>query len=367
MRNSKSLVGKFFTRRRTVFLSLIMYALVFLANGADASGYRGGFANAWESSWIVASGSVTFLDAETDHAVRQKGKYQLQIDKCYKGKFENREIVFYDLSYRSFGGLNLTSGSVYLLFLQDFTARKKSVVRKNLSKNIVTCLWAVKITGDTRNEIESAITLYQNYQRLEDPEERKSYLLEQLDEGNRYVSPYFGREILINKVVEAIPHFEKQLASGSEPERLDAASRLRILGHQDIGDCLIDWLRDSQWKDKAGVILELGRLGMKNAIPEIRKFVYSDNDLLAVRARTTLLEFGEPDAKALLFDTIKTSTSHAARLNAIHALNWNYAGTFTADEIKLVEILTQDKDDSVRRVAGFILEKNKKKQNRPNN
>jgi len=349
---------------RNISLQFVVaiFSLLLLADDASASGYTGGFADAWERSWVAASGSVTFVGSKEDRISGSEGKYRLQIDQCYKGTPENEPIVFYDLHYQSSAGLHLTSGSNYLVFLQDSEGRNRSMVGANTNKNIISSLCAIKITDNTESEIKRATALYQTYQKVKDLDERRSYLLQQLEEPNRYVARYFLREILVNKMVEAIPHFQEKLKqASSERDKLDQAANLRCLG-VNIRPQLLAWLKDPDFKTKAEVIEELVRLKDKDAMSAISKFIDNQDEYLAVTARSALLRMGQREIIPRLLEMIKVSTNSTVRYNAIHVLNWNYNGSFTPDELEAIKASIHDTDESISRVAGFILEKDKQKQ-----
>ena len=149
------------------------------------------------------------------------------------------------------------------------------------------------------------------------------------------------------------------IGMASEADQLRAEEMLLLLKDHQTADQLVLWLKDPNWKDKHGVLLMLQKRQDPKLIAVFRGLVNDANPLLAVIARTALFEFGEPDGKALLFDTLVTSTNAIARINAIHPLHWKYHGDFTADELKILSELQKHSEESVSRVAGFILEKQK--------
>ena len=236
------------------------------------------------------------------------------------------------------------------------------MVGANTNKNIISSLCAIKITDNTESEIKRAIALYQTYQKVKDLDERRSYLLQQLEKPNRYVARYFLREILVNKMVEAIPHFQEKLKqASSERDKLNQAANLRCLG-VNIRPQLLAWLKDPDFKTKAEVIEELVRLKDKDAMSAISKFIDNQDEYLAVTARSALLRMGQREIIPRLLEMIKVSTNSTVRYNAIHVLNWNYNGSFTPDELEAIKASIHDTDESISRVAGFILEKDKQKQ-----
>jgi hypothetical protein len=107
------------------------------------------------------------------------------------------------------------------------------------------------------------------------------------------------------------------------------------------------------------------RLNDTSVVPAIRKYIDAEDALLAVSARNALLRLGEPDGKSLCLDMVQRDISPTARYNAIHYLNWEFKGDFTDDEKAIIRKLVHDKDESIARVAGFIVEKWKPMPNKP--
>ena len=123
----------------------------------------------------------------------------------------------------------------------------------------------------------------------------------------------------------------------------------------------MQWLKDPTWEDRLGLVLALQKLKDPKLLPVFRSLVNDKDPVTAEQARYSLLQFGEPDGKALLFDVIaqsaNSSRQKASRYNAIHHLHWGYQGSFSSAEVETLKRLQNDKDENIKRTAGFIVEK----------
>src|SRR4028119_191353 len=82
--------------RKFTFLILwtsILFFTFSLAQSACCSGYRPDFGSAWQESSIVVARLVERLDAPGE----RNGKFQLSVEKVYKGNTQKPQFVFYDL------------------------------------------------------------------------------------------------------------------------------------------------------------------------------------------------------------------------------------------------------------------------------
>jgi HEAT repeat protein len=247
-----------------------------------------------------------------------------------------------------------------VVFLQTAHDRDRSRIPvKPDDEGILTCLQAFDYTDAKHQEIKEipgAVQALEAYQKLTRRDEQTAFLLGQLEHPNTYLKPFVRREVLLKSIREAIPYFRRQLELPSERERLDAASMLRVLGDKEIEQQLLQWLNDPHWTAKGELINEIAKTRSTAAIPPIRKFVNSEDSLVAVTARSALLQLGDPEGRTLLFDFLNNSSNpRLHRYNAIHELHWNYHGGFTNQEVELLKKLQQDKDESISRVAGFII------------
>lgn len=278
----------------------------------------------------------------------------MQVEKAYKGTASN--IEFEDPNYNSAAEVCLSGDSKYLVFIQTKEDRNKHPYGQDMN-NSLTVLKAIKVDKTNVSELETGISLIEKYINLPGADKKK-LLLDNLPKDNRYIHSFIIREILQTKVTEAIPYFQQKLSqTNNEEEKLSLIGNLRCLGKIDIKNTLVTWLADDSFTKKSEIINELVRFNDKSFVPEIRRYIDNRDELLAVSARIALLQLGEPDAKKLLLDMISKSKNEVVRYNAIHTLNWNYSGEFTEDEKTIISALVKDKDESIARVAGFIVAK----------
>ena len=121
---------------------------------------------------------------------------------------------------------------------------------------------------------------------------------------------------------------------------------------------LIACLTDDSIKSKTDVFEEMVRLQDKTVVPELMKWINDQDDVVAVSARSALHRLGEKDTTGLLLEMIHRSKDPVARYNAIHYLNWfDRKEPFTDAEKAAIEALVNDQEESVARVAGFIIQK----------
>jgi hypothetical protein len=312
------------------------------------------FSEAWRRSWLVVAGNVTKLaNSPPDTAF-----YALSIEATYKGSFQKSQLEFLDPGYRSDASLGLGPGESYLLFVAS-PAEIYSTANSGTNAQSNRVRLAIPWNKQTKPELEAAINQLENYWKFTNRGEKIPFLLSQLEKPNKNLNSFVEREILLLQVTEAIPLFRQRLnAATNEFERLHAARHLRGLDDRQIVPQFLLWLKDPDWKQKVDALIELEKMQPpESLVPLLRSLINADDPLLAVEARSALFRRGERDGKALLFEVLATSTDAVARYNAIHPLNWFYQGSFTEAEITTLKKLLNDKDETIRRVAGFIVQK----------
>jgi hypothetical protein len=142
-------------------------------------------------------------------------------------------------------------------------------------------------------------------------------------------------------------------------------SNLRCLGDPGVKAILLSYLADNSYTQKVSIVEELVRLNDTSVVPAIRKYIDAEDALLAVSARNALLRLGEPDGKSLCLDMAQRDISPTARYNAIYYLSEEFKGDFTDTEKAIIGKLVHDKDESIARVAVFIVEKWKPMPDKP--
>jgi hypothetical protein len=342
-------------------LARIGIVLLFMSSRCFASGYQGDLAEAWGRASIVVLGRPQIVHT-VDNALENRrgvsGTYRVVVQQAYKGAKPDDKLEFIDPFCRSTAGLWIREGETYLIVLQSKDDRKKHPhPATNKLGDVLTGLRVFKVNDTNLAEIEAGIATVRTYESLT-PKDRKAFLLQNLAVTNAYSHRLIVREIIKARITEAIPFFQQQLSQATtEVDKLRLISNLRCLGDPGVKATLLSWLADDSFHRKREVIDALVNLKDKSLVPTLRNYVDAKDDLVAVAARNGLLQLGDPDAKRLILDMIEKSTNPIARYNAIHQLNWGYSGDFTDNEKKTISDLVHDKDQSVARVAGFIVEK----------
>jgi len=339
-------------------VAYVFFLFLFVPNSL-ASGYRGDIGDAWERSSIVVMGK-TRLVFDPNQTQQQCAKYVIHLEKVYKGAEARGEIEFLDPSFPSTASLPIIGGSKYLFFIQTRADRKRdntSLKGPESMDFMLTGLRSFRVDDTNSKDLDAAVTLVKTFFDAKSPADRKILLLENLPRENAYAQGFVIREILQMRITEAIPHFRQKLAQAKdEAEKIDTVATLRCLG-DDVRETLVAWLGEKPFTRKSQAIDELIRLNDKSVVPKIREHINAKDDCLAVTARVALLRLGEPDAMTLLLDMLGKSKDPVVRYNAIHAINWNYTGTFTDREKAALRELIHDKDAGVARVASFIAAK----------
>ncbi len=352
----------------TGVLSALTFVLV-VADAAEASRFRPSFHVAWEKAPVIVIGMLGTPATMKEARIVSGGKttwsrgptaaYPLDTYKFFRGsKPRGKRMFVIDHHYRTTASVRVIEGASYLLFLDeeplDERAREKLGTGDNPTYR---CILELPWHVETAAEIMAAIGGLRAYLRLKSRDEKVRFLLSQLAKPNRHLAHLASGQICALKVREAIPHYEGLLSAESERTRLDAVWVLRAIGYERAGDILIGWLRDPAFKNKVDVLIELTKHMRRRAIPHVRQCAASGNERVRAQAGASLLNLGEADGKRMLFEILATAADRTARSNAMHALNWGYSGAFTDREKLVMERLRKDEDESIRRVAGFILER----------
>jgi len=324
-----------------------------------------GMADSWGNSSIVVLGSLQRVEVSDDEAAKGWGRYEVKVEKRYKGDLLQGKLEFVDPFDRVDGYVWLVEDDRCLIFLQTAVDRKESnyLADSGLGKAL-SRLRAFTVEENNLGILEEAITLISTY--LDLPETgQKPFLLENLTISNSYIRPLIDNEIVRIRMTEAIPYYQEKLRRAADEEgRLREISTLRLLGDPGVKATLLEWLNDDSYKTKRDILEEFVRLEDKSVIPEIRKWIDVEDAQVAVTARSALLRLGESDAKGLLLEMIQLSDDPTARYNAIHCLNWNNEHGFTEEEIAVIRPLVNDEQESVARVTGFIIENWDRKSNK---
>lgn len=335
-----------------------------VSSEALSSGYRGDFVQAFDHAWMVAFGTVRRVDIDWPIVgqLKKEVRYRLHIQKIYKGQWHEPTVMFYDLHYCTTAGLRIEDKSQCLIFLRNPIVRQtrwwNPLGKEN---NIIACFRASRLTSEEIKALDPAISLLREYRQMRTANDQKAFLLGQLGNGNPLLSSFVVREIQGKKIMEAIPFFEKELQSSSQAMQIFSAYQLSALDYPQLGDYLIRWLDDPQWHGgipswnrKPELVQLLVKSKKRDAVPTLRKLVFSDNESLAVKARVALLRLGEADARHLLFDLINTSSNSASRYDAVFALGHPYQGPFSPEEKASLQSLRDDKDVMVRQEVEYL-------------
>lgn len=314
-------------------------------------------ASSWAGSSIVVLGRVRSVEIPEKEKAKGWGRYEVEVEKFYKGELAQDKLGFIQPFDRSEGAEVFGEGERCLIFLQTVQDRKKTGDFSDT--DFGAALTLTRSFSTDRHDLaamEEAITLVTAYREL--PESgQKAFLLENLANSNSHVRSLIDREIVRIRMTEAIPYYREKLRQAADDEsRRRQISTLRLLGDPGVKATLLEWLNGDSFKPKRDVLEELVALGDKSVVPEIRKWIDAKDDQVVVAARSALLRLGEADAKGLLLEMIQRSNDPIARYNAIHFLHWNNRLGFTDEEIAAIQPLVDDQDESVARVAGFIVE-----------
>ncbi|MBU0714728.1 MAG: HEAT repeat domain-containing protein [Verrucomicrobia bacterium] len=353
--------------QKTMNSARVLLFLLIMSARCFASGYYGDLADAWGNASIIVLGrpqiittsiaTVTVLTSG-EAFERARGTYVMDIQRTYKGAKLDGRIEFIDPHFRSTAALHIQKGEMYLVFLQtrDDRTKRPHPAEEGLGEAI-SGLRVFKVDDRNLAEIEAGIATVRTYETLAPPD-RKAFLLQNLVFTNAYSHSLIVREILHAGIKEALPYFQQRLSqTTNETDRLDLLSTLRCLGDPSVKAILLSWLADDSFQNKSEIIRDLAFLKDPSLVPTIRKYIDVKDDRVAVSARIALLDLGESDGKRLLLDMIKRSRDPIARYNAIHQLNFGYSGNFTDKEKEIIRELVHDKDQTIARVAGFIVKK----------
>ena len=341
--------------------SILVALVVFFGMSHDGFAFASppDMANAWEGASIVALGTVNEFEGVQQQGTVEEGRYVMKVEKTYKGEAVPERLEFIDPYSRTDSSLGILEGKRFLVFLQTAEDRKKLMISPsdNLGATL-SALRAFPVRGQEIAAIEEAIKLIQTYQNLR-PGEQKEFLLKNLSVQNPYVRTMIDFEVILARITEAIPYYQNQLSRATEEgEKMRYVSAQRILGAPGVKEILIACLTDDSIKSKTDIFEEIVRLQDKTVIPELRKWINDQDDVVAVSARSALHRLGEKDTTGLLLEMIHRSKDPVARYNAIHYLNWfDHQEPFTDAEKAAIEALVNDEEESVARVAGFITQK----------
>lgn len=350
---------------KTIMMQL-SFLIFLLPVAVYASGYRGDVADAWGRASIVVLGVPQPLDKNGEpvefYRSEHEGLYRLEVEKAFKGGEKGASLEFIDLYHRSTAALHIRPDSRYLIFLQtehDIPNHHRRRYQQLELDHELIGLRAIKVPEEAVGEVETGIEIVTSYEELQ-REERKNFLLDHLYKENAFAHTFVVRNILQNRIEEAIPYFQKQFSEAeTESAKLHAIGRLRVLDAPGVKKILISWLYDPEFTKKARVIGQMRSMGDKSLIPEIKRFVNYEDERVAVRARTALLKLGEPGAKELLIDTILNSEDSTMRFNAVATLNWHYDGEYSDNEKDTIRSLTEDEEEEERiaRMARSIVDR----------
>lgn len=330
------------------------------------------FSAGLEQADAVVAGKVNLIgrlrdDSCTACASNEYLLFSMTTEVCFKGINYCGETIYIKESAFAFSCHGpVIDKEYYLLFLKSTESTENDAAFLDDLQSIG--IYPDKVympvldipwKSDSEMEVREAITSIQGYRNTTSRDERVELLLSLLQKPkpNQYLSNFIEHEVVIQHVTEAIPYYESMLNNESEQKKLGAISTLRILGYQKTGEVLLAWLKDPEFQNKIGIMDELIKLNDDNTIPEIRKYTESEDELIRVHAAIALLEYDESESKEVLFDVLMNGSDNIARYNAIHILNWNYSGDFSKEEEQMIVQLLNDKDESIRRVAGFIIER----------
>ncbi len=346
-----------------MFRQLTFMALLVLSQSCPATSTSGCAADGWRGFSVIVLGRVDRSPAPRFSGVTDAESFVIEVEKAYKGTAAHCRIAFAYAQPRYPGPVNMTPGVRYLVLLRTLQARQDEHDPPTNCISILRMGTAYPVDDVQFKDVEAGLCTLLAYESV--PRDgRKDFLIKNLGNTNKYVRVFLEGEILMAQLQEAIPYYQQRLSQATtESEKLDLIADLRCLGAQDVKETLCAWLADPAFKDKKEVIEEMNKLGDKSLVPAIREHIGATNELLAVAARGTVLQLGDPQGVALLLYMLKRSHDATVRYNAIFPL-WHYSGNFSAKEKAAIAALVHDKDPAIARVAGFMVEKWQRKANR---
>jgi hypothetical protein len=339
------------------FLPFIALFMLSASIKADSYGYTT-FQMQWKNSSLIASGTVFTIGSEDNNSSAPK-KYKMRANTVYKGNIQDKDIVFFCTSTLlrpannshpslSENYLILENGKDYLIFFHSSTAIADG--------NSLFGGAALQIKEENRIVIENAIRYFREFDQTA-PDQIKAFLLKEAQRYNDYSGWACDSNIVQNRYTEAIPIFLDRLKRSDGVDHTQIIIYLIDLGYdrKNLVPHVVKLLNDSEFED--GLQPDTSSLFKKlgsDFAPVIRKFVSSKNEILAVIIRRALLEYGEPDAKQLLFDMAKNALAPTARNLAISTFR-QYKGNFTAEEIALIKGFASSKDPATIDEAEYLL------------
>ncbi|MCC5790287.1 MAG: HEAT repeat domain-containing protein [Opitutales bacterium] len=365
-------------------LNLVLVLLLF-PGYAFGSGIPLFLPEAWNYASLVVYGKPEEVKEKGEYFPHHQGRYRVVPLKIYQGEPTREVVEFYDFSYNTTASRHVRPGTPSILFLSSLREFDDNDLGRDRGRMV---LKSMSAGDDEREEIEEAFEILQEYEqwapelryppivievrtrRVSDdeneddredsgpPPEMREFLIEQLSKENKYVHSLIQREILRNRLPEAIPYFQQKFSEAEgESQKLSALSKLRIFGEPGIREILISWLEDPEFSDKVGVIDQMIRLRDSSVIPKIEPFIDAKDEHVAYRAKSALLRFGDPRGKSLMFDILHQSEDQTLRYNAIFSLNSYYEGEFSEEEIAMILALQKDDNESVVRIAKRLAER----------
>jgi len=342
-----------FARKRPCQWAMLATALFFMNFNISACRIDFDLATAWKKADVVVLGKAKEIkrkppeNAGTEiipDLVMPKDSL-IEVEETLKGKAE-KEITVFDESANSTASCGIFEPYRYFLFLKK-------------DKDVYTSILAINLSRSDEKSTRESIMLAAAYCSLKNDEEKREFIVEKFPTAPSRARRFLDSEAVKVKAKGLIPIYEKELEKDMpENRRLYLLGTMSCLG-ADTSRQLIAMLHDPEVHEKWNVIDNIYNLkNAKRFEPEIRKFVNDPDELTSGAAKSVLLRMGCYDVIPSLIRTARDSKNPIARINALYYFYWGKPCgklPFTEEDIAIIKELQNSKDESVARVAKFII------------
>jgi hypothetical protein len=323
---------------------LCIVSIVFLLSFNSWSyGGLDAFWRSYENAEIVVSGKVKELNLPE---IESWSRVEFQVYKVFKG---DKGIKKIDLL------ANYPSTDVITMFNDDelIICCKRNADAKY--KGFYFATWKWKLFPDTEGKIDKTISIIKDFSALKNRKEKVDFILKHMNlfESNPFAKQFLEHRILILRVKETIPYYEKIFQESiTEKDKLYNISNLRILEYPQTGKILVSWLKDPNFKNKQKVIDQIQKLKYVEAIPILREMMNSKDLLIATSAAATLYYFKQPDGKKFIEKMSKEEVSKKegftrydlAVSNAKWWMKFGGEGRFNPEQEELIKKFSKSTD-----------------------
>ncbi len=349
-------------RRLSLFILAILGAPGFCWGTYNGPG---GLPHGYDQSDVVILGKAERVESDPkydDDSI--VSNYLVSVEAVYKGVASESTIPCVDFLAHTSAGRNVPTDRVCVFFLKTAESERMSESDRQRLADRYLIHGVMRIEPEEVPAFETSIERIETYRQLTDDDAKRAFLLPFLKEEDLFVQNMMLQEIMQLRLPEARPYYEQKLLEAErESQTLWYLRQLHFLGDTTVADTLLARLHSPDAENRVDVMNTLYSLNERDPsiAPEIRKFIHDPDELVATNARTILLRLQQPDALELCLEMIQNSENSTARYNSIHHLNWGTRLDFTPEQLALIQSWTNDENESIARVAGFILEREAKK------